>query len=105
MLRSDPLGAEPLVELAVGREVRRELALPREDPLRVLFGLGDRLEREERDDAADVFLATAEAFLAAAEVFLAVLRWAPLRALVVALRAPPEPLLAVLRAVFRPVCF
>jgi hypothetical protein len=68
-----------------------------DEPLRVVFALGDRLEREERDDAADVLLAPADVFLAPADVFFAALR------VFVAdgLREPPVLLLAVRPAVFR----
>jgi hypothetical protein len=65
--------------------------------LRVVFALGDRLELEERDDAAEVFLAPTDVFLALADVF-----FAALRAFVAdALREPPVPLLAVRPAVLR----
>jgi hypothetical protein len=68
-----------------------------DEPLCVVFALGDRLEREERDDAADVFLAPADVFLALADVF-----FAALRAFVAeVLREPPVPLLAGRPAVFR----
>lgn len=64
-----------------------------DEPLRVLFALGDRLERLERDEAAEVFLAPED-------VFLAVLR----ACVADVLREPPVPLLAGRPAVFRVFC-
>jgi hypothetical protein len=151
LCRSESLDDDPLVEVAVVPDARRDAAVPRDDPPRVLLAPEDRLdpddllvpeyrlvpedrlepddllvpedrlEPEGRLERADLFAVEPAPRLADVPLEAAAALVCPLlerllrgdaldllalpRDVVAALREPLPPLLALLPAVFRPVCF